>query len=87
MLYFGYNTVILLLKIIYLGSVEICMGETMLKAYICERCRHTWVPAGIDKPRVCPKCKSPYWDRPRRTDVVREKPIKKEFVKGEKVRA
>ena len=21
---------------------------------------------GIEKPRVCPKCKSPYWDKPRK---------------------
>ena len=33
--------------------------------YRCTRCDHTWVPRGGTAPRVCPKCKSPYWDRPR----------------------
>jgi len=29
----------------------------------CERCSHKWIPYDINKkPRVCPKCKSPYWD-------------------------
>jgi hypothetical protein len=29
---------------------------------------HEWVPRinGDAEPRVCPKCKSPYWDRPRK---------------------
>lgn len=41
------------------------MGEITLKGYLCERCGHVWVPRDSEKPRVCPKCKSPYWDRPR----------------------
>ena len=37
----------------------------------CERCDHEWLPrdgsrdTGVD-PKVCPKCKSPYWNRPRK---------------------
>lgn len=32
----------------------------------CYRCGHEWRPNRIDvAPRVCPSCKSPYWDRPR----------------------
>jgi predicted Zn-ribbon and HTH transcriptional regulator len=35
--------------------------------YRCERCGHEWVPReGTQEPRVCPKCKSPYWNVPRR---------------------
>lgn len=35
--------------------------------YVCERCEHEWIPRNKTKPpRVCPLCKSPYWDRPRR---------------------
>lgn len=32
----------------------------------CERCAHEWIPRGgvEDQPRVCPKCRSPWWDRP-----------------------
>jgi len=32
----------------------------------CYRCGHEWKPNNINEiPRVCPKCKNPYWDRPR----------------------
>ena len=36
--------------------------------YRCERCSHEWIPRGNaeQEPSVCPKCKSPYWNRPRR---------------------
>jgi len=47
-------------------------------AYECERCGHKWIQRelGSDQPKVCPnrKCKSPYWDRPRR-DATRA-PVK-----------
>ena len=38
-----------------------------MEGWQCERCGHVWIPheKGF-KPRVCPKCKSPYWDRPRK---------------------
>ena len=42
------------------------MGEVMLKGYKCERCNHKWVPREESKPTVCPKCKSPYWDKEKR---------------------
>jgi len=47
------------------------MGEIKLSGYICERCSHVWVPrsmgkASSKKPLVCPKCKSPYWNIPRK---------------------
>lgn len=32
----------------------------------CERCGHTWTPRKEDV-RVCPFCRSSWWDRPRRT--------------------
>ena len=42
--------------------------------YRCERCEHEWRPRNIDEPpRVCPKCKSPYWDLPRRDKVAQGK--------------
>jgi predicted Zn-ribbon and HTH transcriptional regulator len=43
------------------------MGQVLIsvKGYRCERCGHQWVPRGEAAPRVCPKCKSPYWDKPR----------------------
>jgi len=55
-----------------------CMAELKIEihGYLCERCGHNWLPrvsldklrnGNIDeKPIICPKCKSPYWDRPKR---------------------
>ena len=44
------------------------MAKITVLGYRCERCLHEWVPrrSSTDEPRTCPKCKSPYWDRPRR---------------------
>ena len=43
------------------------MPEVMVKGYKCSRCGKEWVPNKSDneKPIVCPKCKSPYWDKAR----------------------
>jgi predicted Zn-ribbon and HTH transcriptional regulator len=41
------------------------MAKVQLWGFRCERCEHEWLPRGDKEPRVCPKCKSPYWDRPR----------------------
>jgi predicted Zn-ribbon and HTH transcriptional regulator len=41
------------------------IGMVKLDGCRC-RCGHEWLPRETtDKPRVCPKCKSPYWDRPK----------------------
>ena len=43
------------------------MAKIQLAGYLCDRCEHTWVPReDTDYPKVCPKCKSPYWDTPRK---------------------
>ena len=43
------------------------MAEITLKGYQCERCKHEWFPREKqERPRVCPKCKSAYWDAPRK---------------------
>jgi predicted Zn-dependent protease len=51
----------------------------------CDRCAHEWIPRDLEtEPRVCPKCKSPYWNVPRRIqtsyeqfkDAIRETIIK-----------
>ncbi len=50
------------------------MSKFHLLGYHCERCEHAWAPRVPDQePKVCPKCKSPYWNRPRRN--IRETPI------------
>lgn len=44
------------------------MARIQLLGYRCERCGHEWVPReGTEEPRVCPKCKSPYWDSPKKS--------------------
>lgn len=35
--------------------------------YRCDRCGHEWVPRRFtSEPKVCPKCKSPHWNVPKR---------------------
>ena len=41
--------------------------QITLDGYKCERCTYEWVARKKDYPRVCPACKSPYWDKPRKT--------------------
>ena len=42
----------------------------MLEGFQCERCNHIWAPRITTskgaEPTICPKCKSPYWNKPRR---------------------
>ena len=45
------------------------VGRVSVEGYKCERCGHIWVPRKYDKndfPVICPKCKSPYWNKPRK---------------------
>ena len=45
------------------------MPEVEIKraGWKCARCGHIWEPIREGKPTVCPRCHSPYWDRPRVT--------------------
>lgn len=36
-----------------------------VEGFRCTRCGHEWVPRKDEHPRVCPKCKSPFWDKER----------------------
>ena len=40
----------------------------------CKRCGHEWAPRNKkETPIICPKCKSPYWNKPYiRADKVKE---------------
>lgn len=42
------------------------MAKIKIDAYKCERCDHVWVPRDEKEPKVCPKCKSPYWNSPKK---------------------
>lgn len=45
--------------------------------FACYRCGHQWTPSkmiphgakNIKMPTVCPRCKSPFWNRPRLKDI------------------
>ncbi len=37
-----------------------------VEGFQCERCLHKWIPRGNEEPSVCPECKSPYWNKPRK---------------------
>ena len=44
--------------------------DITIKQETCLRCGHKWFPrirkdGTIRRPTYCPKCHSPYWDRPR----------------------
>ena len=41
------------------------MARIKIDGFRCERCGHKWVKRGDEDPKVCPKCKSPYWDTPK----------------------
>ena len=60
---------------ITIGAILISMGRVKVDAFRCDRCGHEWLPKELlekldelDKhlPKVCPKCKSPYWNTPRK---------------------
>ena len=41
------------------------MSTPMVYSLACKRCENIWNPR-VEKPTVCPKCHSPYWNKPRR---------------------
>jgi DNA-directed RNA polymerase subunit M/transcription elongation factor TFIIS len=60
------------------------MGITkqLVTVFVCERCEHRWISRDWESPNpepplVCGKCKSPYWNRPRKVDVEEPKPALK----------
>lgn len=69
----------------YLGGIHLTsytgspilpgMARVQVWAWVCERCTHQWLPREKDRePRVCPKCKSPYWNTPRRDKAGKASP-------------
>lgn len=48
------------------------MGYVLIPRTLrCKRCDHRWVPRKKEI-RICPKCKSPYWDRGREGDKCKK---------------
>lgn len=50
------------------------MGKALIEGFECERCKHQWIPRLkiVEEPVMCPKCKSAYWNKPRRIDLAKE---------------
>jgi len=53
----------------------------VVNAFECLRCGHKWIPRVElsqlegelkDKPRICPKCKSAYWDLEKKNGVKKD---------------
>ena len=51
-------------EVVRVVTTKAKLGVVMLQGCRC-RCGHEWLPRGEEKPRVCPKCKSANWDRPK----------------------
>jgi hypothetical protein len=45
-----------------------------MKKINCLRCKHEWYQRTPAKPVRCPKCGSPYWDRPRQINKKPQQP-------------
>jgi len=53
------------------GVVEVKITKL---GWRCSRCGHEWIPMTPGfAAAVCPKCKSPYWNRPRVTKTGTKK--------------
>jgi uncharacterized OB-fold protein len=62
------------------------MGEITLKGYQCERCGHKWVPREEEFPKVCPRCKSPYWNIARKLNSKKQIAKKLDRINRERLR-
>lgn len=52
----------------YTGVCPVC--HSPMKVMRCNRCMHVWWPKKNSPPRVCPRCKSPYWNRTRSRSLI-----------------
>ena len=41
------------------------MAKVKKTRFECQRCGHEWAPRQDVRPTICPRCESPFWDRPR----------------------
>ena len=43
------------------------MARILIEGFQCERCSYRWAPrqGTTVEPKVCPKCKSRFWNKPR----------------------
>lgn len=58
-------------------NFSITMGRMTFAGYVCDRCEHKWAARYETKPRLCPNCKTTYWDTPTRREIALKKATKK----------
>jgi len=44
-------------------------SQSLIKC-LCLRCKYEWWPKKPGRPFTCPKCRSPYWDVPRKEKKI-----------------
>jgi hypothetical protein len=55
------------------------MAYVMIEGYLCERCNYRWGTRngngirGKEDPGHCPKCKTKYWNLPRKVEMPPDK--------------
>lgn len=55
------------------------MPYIMIEGYLCERCGYRWASRNgtgyrdSKDPGNCPRCKSPYWNKPRKNNLPLER--------------
>ncbi len=51
------------------------IAHILIEGFLCERCQYSWVPRQSTKkePKICPKCKSTYLNKPRKLDWPADK--------------
>lgn len=59
------NKAYILSNVKNISDVDMSQIKISVNGFKCERCKYEWIPRKKDYPRVCPNCKSPYWDKPR----------------------
>jgi hypothetical protein len=42
----------------------------VIRLHECKRCGKTWYPRTPELPKICPTCKTPYWNTPRTKAVT-----------------
>jgi hypothetical protein len=51
--------------------------QKLVNILTCERCNHTWTPRKFNViPETCAKCRSPYWNKPRKSKTPAKPPVK-----------
>ncbi len=55
------------------GLMAVTKKKVVVLVLQCERCGYKWTARGEVLPKVCssPKCKSPYWNRPRQKKAAK----------------